>query len=487
MPRSEGTILRERSSGLSHEPDGSALDGLRAQRANQSGGSRDSLVERMRRFEHRFIVQEPETSAVTLCQVGGLYCFPVTLICVGMDFTSAPLSLLGRLEGLADEFQMALKEESKLISGSAVLATCNRFEVYAAVEDFHAGVDKISSELSRRAGKEVAESLKVRFGPELVEHLFFVAAGLKSIAIGESEIRGQVRKSIARSRNLGTASAELNDIFDAAISAGRKAALTFSQDKPGRGLIDLAIEAINPHEVLLASALIVGTGSYAKEIVTALRRFGIVEISVHADSARAARFAELNEVDLASSSDLAAELAKHDLAILARGGSEFTVTVSDCQRALALKGTGNPLRLIDMAASNDVDPFASDLPGVELVSLEGLRDQPQIRNGSALEEVEKMLMEEAKSFSRAQSARGFDPIVIAMRGHVERWIELEVESVRKRAGGDTATEVEQSLRRVLNTLLHKPTLKVKDLTLGEDHSEYLRAIRLLFDLEVSGA
>ena len=80
-----------------------------------------------------------------------------------------------------------------------MISTCNRLEIYADVDRFHGSVEELSRLLVERAG-EAAEAmlphLYVHYDDGAVSHLFQVAAGLDSMAVGEGQILGQTREAL---------------------------------------------------------------------------------------------------------------------------------------------------------------------------------------------------------------------------------------------------------------------------------------------------
>ena len=132
----------------------------------------------------------------------------MSVLVVGISHRSAPVSLLERVTvGLGNAPDVLTELRSSGPVGEAVvLATCNRVEVYADTEGFHAGVDAVSDLLSRLSGvplDELKRSLYVHWEAQAVLHLFQVACGLDSMVIGESQILGQLRRAYATARDGG--------------------------------------------------------------------------------------------------------------------------------------------------------------------------------------------------------------------------------------------------------------------------------------------
>ena len=81
-----------------------------------------------------------------------------------------------------------------------MLATCNRIELYADVDKFHAGVAELSTLLAQHSGvglEELTPYLYVHYEDRAVHHLFSVACGLDSMVVGEGQILGQIKDALA--------------------------------------------------------------------------------------------------------------------------------------------------------------------------------------------------------------------------------------------------------------------------------------------------
>ena len=116
-----------------------------------------------------------------------------------------------------------------------MLATCNRVEVYADTEGFHAGVDAVSDLLSRLSGvplDELKRTSTCTGRAQAVLHLFQVACGLDSMVVGESQILGQLRRAYATARD-GGAGPTLHELFQKALQ-GRQARAQRDRHRPGR-------------------------------------------------------------------------------------------------------------------------------------------------------------------------------------------------------------------------------------------------------------
>jgi glutamyl-tRNA reductase len=152
----------------------------------------------------------------------------MSVLIVGLSHRSAPVAILDRAAVGGDQLGKLLRDvfEAEPVAGTFVVSTCNRVEIYAEVDKFHAGLSSISDLLARHSGIPLAEltrHLYVHYEDRAVQHLLTVAAGLDSMVVGESQILGQVRQAIALARAQRTLSRALDGLGTLALRAARRA------------------------------------------------------------------------------------------------------------------------------------------------------------------------------------------------------------------------------------------------------------------------
>ncbi|MCP9991443.1 glutamyl-tRNA reductase [Streptomyces albogriseolus] len=214
----------------------------------------------------------------------------MSLLVVGLSHRSAPVSVLERAS-LSVEAQTKLLQDTvaaEPASEGAVLATCNRIELYADVDKFHAGVAELSTLLAQHSGvglEELTPYLYVHYEDRAVHHLFSVACGLDSMVVGEGQILGQIKDSLARAQETHTAGRLLNDLFQQALRVGKRAHSETDIDRAGQSLVTFGLEQLalgTPVESWTRGkkALVIGAGSMSSLSAATLARAGIAEVVV---------------------------------------------------------------------------------------------------------------------------------------------------------------------------------------------------------------
>ncbi|MFC8422007.1 glutamyl-tRNA reductase [Streptomyces sp. NPDC057236] len=228
----------------------------------------------------------------------------MSLLVVGLSHRSAPVSVLERAS-LSVDAQVKLLQDTvaaEPAAEAAVLATCNRIELYADVDKFHAGVAELSTLLAQHSGvglEELTPYLYVHYEDRAVHHLFSVACGLDSMVVGEGQILGQIKDALARAQELHTAGRLLNDLFQQALRVGKRAHSETGIDRAGQSLVTFGLEQLAVGAPVEAwargkKALVIGAGSMSSLAAATLARAGVGEIVIANRTAeRAERLAQI--------------------------------------------------------------------------------------------------------------------------------------------------------------------------------------------------
>lgn len=418
----------------------------------------------------------------------------MSVLAVGLSHRTAPVAVLERValtEGAIDAFTTEAMTTA-YVSEVVALSTCNRIEVYVEVDKFHGGVAAVSEMLARHSGiglDELTSHLYVHYEDRAVQHLFAVACGLDSMVVGETQILGQVRHAFRQAQRLDTAGRSLNELFQQALRVGKRAHAETDIDRAGRSLVHAGLQA---GEATLGDlsdqrALVVGAGSMSALAATTLIRMGVREVTVtnrtHENAERLARTIGGRAV---RSADVVAALAEADLVVSCTGAVGHVLTVDQVSQARARRGQ-RPQFVLDLALPRDVEPAVHDLPGVTVVDLESLHETLATQAASGeTDEVRRIVAEEVTSFLSWQTALHVAPTVVALRSMAFEVVEAELARLASRMPHlpeRDRDEIELTVRRVVDKLLHAPTVRVKQLAGEPGGHSYAEALRELFDLD----
>jgi glutamyl-tRNA reductase len=435
----------------------------------------------------------------------------MSVLVVGLSHKSASLDVLERAVVTGDALGKLLHDVSGApsVAGAFVVSTCNRAEVYAEVDKFHAGVSAICDLLAQHSGVPLGEltpHLYVHYEDRAVQHLLAVACGLESMVVGESQILGQVRKALGLAREQGTLTRALNELGTLALRTAKRAHTETGIDQAGQSLVSVGVEAALatlPGRDAAAglaglSVVVVGAGSMSSLAAATAARMGAAGIVVaNRSTGRAARLAASVGGATTDMSGLASAIAQADLVISCTGatgtviGAEL-VAGALSGRAAAPGGGPRPLVLLDLALPRDVSPETGGLPGVSVIGLEvlGQRGTPGLP-GAGLREadvaaVRAIVAEEFAARVSAVHAARVAPTVVALRAKAATVVDAELARLAGRlrpSDHRTLQEVERAMRRVVDKLLHAPTVRVKELAGSPGGDSYEDALRVLFDLD----
>ncbi|MFD6419582.1 glutamyl-tRNA reductase [Streptomyces sp. NPDC060194] len=426
----------------------------------------------------------------------------MSLLVVGLSHRSAPVSVLERASLSADARVKLLQDTlaAEPAAEATVLATCNRIELYADVDKFHAGVAELSTLLAQHSGvglDELTPYLYVHYEDRAVHHLFSVACGLDSMVVGEGQILGQIKDALAVGQELHTAGRLLNDLFQQALRVGKRAHSETGIDRAGQSLVTFGLQQLAGDAELTdwaagKRALVIGAGSMSSLAAATLARAGVREIVVaNRTEARAERLAailgEPGGTGVAARavpmSAVEKEMAAADVVVSCTGATGLVLTADAVDAAVGER----PLYLLDLAMPRDVDAAAHRITGARLVDIESLAEASADAPMAAdVDLVRTIVTGEVAAFGAAQRAATITPTVVALRAMAAEVVAGEIARLDGRLpelGERQRAEITQTVRRVVDKLLHAPTVRVKQLAGEPGGAGYADALRTLFDLD----
>jgi glutamyl-tRNA reductase len=440
------------------------------------------------------------------------------VLVVGLSHKSAPVAVLERAAVSGDTLTKLLRDvvHAEPVAEAFVVSTCNRVEVYAEVDRFHAGVTAICELLARHCdvpSHELTQYLYVHYEDRAVSHLLAVAAGLDSMVVGEDQILGQVRSAVKMAAEHGTAGRVLGELGRLALRTGKRARAETAIGRTGPSLLSVAIELaaarlgpLSPGADALTGrdVLIVGAGSMSALAATSAARTGAASIAVaNRTRQHAERLAtSLSTVSTAAAAtaiglhDLPAVLAAADVVISCTGAAGQVITADMVSAALtARKAAGTApsnvrgaLVIMDLAMPRDVEPAVAGLPGVVLIGMDQLSEHASAVRDDDVAAVRAILEAELAGYQSAMDAARVAPTVVALRAKAANVVDAELARLAGRLSADGLSghaldEIAQTVRRVVDKLLHAPTVRVKELAGSPGGEEYAAALRVLFDLD----
>ena len=428
----------------------------------------------------------------------------MSVLVVGLSHKSAPVAILEQAAVSGDTLTKLLRDvaQADSVAETFVVSTCNRVEVYADVDRFHAGVTAICELLARHAGvqaRDLTPHLYVHYEDRAVTHLLAVACGLDSVVVGEGQILGQVRSAVKLAEEHGTVGRVLGELGRLALRAGKRARSETGIDRAGQSLvsvaIDLAAAQLGVQEaggLAGRDVLIVGAGSMSALAAATASRNGAASIAV---ANRTRRYAEQLAAKVSGHAvglaDLGPALAAADVVLSCTGAASHVITRDLVAAALAARPrppARGPLVVLDLAMPRDVEPAVAGLPGVIVIGMDRLSEQETAAGADDVAAVRAICEAELAAYQSAVDAARVAPTVVALRAKAATVVDAELARLAGRLSADGLSaraldEIAQTMRRVVDKLLHAPTVRVKELAGSPGGEDYATALRVLFDLD----
>lgn len=389
--------------------------------------------------------------------------------------------------------------DSPSLTEAMIVSTCNRLEVYAMTSSFHSGVNDVVEVLHDISGVDM-ETLRgylyVRYADAAAEHMMVVASGMDSMVVGEQQIIGQVRTAYQHAIEIGTVGPALHGLVQASLHTGKRVHTETNIDDAGASMVSFALdEALTqmglPTDMASSPlkgkvALVLGAGAMASLAATHLGRLGVSTLIIaNRTRERAERLADHArqagvDAEVVDFDERVATLSRVDIAVSATGANTFTIEGADVADVPA----GHALMLIDLSMPRDIDDAAAMRQEVSLVNIEKLHAISREDSGSD-GAAQRIVNEELAAYSSAQRVKDVAPAVSALRRHAAELVESELDRLKSKVPGiseDDFGEVQRTVRRVVDKLLHQPTVRVKELAANSGTVSYDSALQELFGL-----
>ncbi len=427
--------------------------------------------------------------------VGGTH-----LALIGCNHRTAPVELRERVAFTSEQALEAAGELRKrgILEEAVVLSTCNRSELYGvpatsgpavtdAMEDFLTSYHRIPrAELHGRTYRW--------FGSEAVRHLFRVAAGLDSMLLGEAEILGQLRTAYGQALDNGSTGPMLNRAFQGALAVGKRVR---SETEVGARPMSVALAGVKLAERVFGnlkghSALIVGAGAVAEQVVEHLRNRGIGSLRVaNRSHNHAAELAERMGGEAVAWASLEDVLGTPDI-IVTSVSSGAVLTREMLDGALAARD-GRPVFVVDLGVPRNVDSDAADLYNLYLYNIDDLGEiveQNKRAREAEIPRAEAIIAEQVAKFESWRAALEAGSVVDDLRERFRRHRELllhehlaNTEGISPEEQQRLASITEELIERVLD----EPAQRLGRGGAMRGRLGAIETIRHIFGLDKSGA
>lgn len=399
----------------------------------------------------------------------GIALVPMTLLALGINHKTAPVSLRERVTFAPDTLDEALSSLQSLpmVQGGVVLSTCNRTELYLSVEeqeDINEGIVRWLCGYHGLDETEVRHCLYWHHGSDAVTHLMRVASGLDSLILGEPQILGQVKKAFADSQRGHSLSSDLERMFQKTFSVAKRVR---TETEIGSSAVSVAFAACTLarqifESLLDVTVLLVGAGETIELAARHLREHHVKKMII-ANRTRERAQTLANEVgaEVIELSDISGRLADADIIISSTASALHIIGKGMVERALKAR-RNQPMLLVDIAVPRDVEPEVAKLPNAYLYSIDDLHSIIQhnmAQRQAAARQAETIVQQESGEFMAWIRAQGLSETIRDYRHRADA-IRKELADKANAAlaqGTDPQAVIEELARRLTNRLIHAPT------------------------------
>jgi glutamyl-tRNA reductase len=310
-------------------------------------------------------------------------------------------------------------------------------------------------------------------------------------------VLGQLRAAYGLARDERTVGRALHPVAQRALRVGKRVHTETGIDRAGASLVSVALDRAEERGGPLAGrrVLVVGAGSMGALAATTLARRGAGVVVSSRTGASAVRLAGAVEGRAAELADLPGELAAADVLVTCTGATGLVVATEVVAAAMAQR-PDRPLVVVDLALPRDVDPGVAALPGVHVVDLALLQGERAGAAGAPLPgsvaaadiaAAHAMIEAETALLRAERQAAEVAPTVSALRSQAAEVVDAELLRLAGRLpdlDSRARAEIARTVRRVVDKLLHEPTVRVKELAGTPGGTDYAGALRALFGLGI---
>jgi glutamyl-tRNA reductase len=392
----------------------------------------------------------------------------LNFILAGLNIDRVPVEVLESVAVPTHSLKEHLERLATHAGGGVILSTCNRTEIYSVAEDVEVGVRHLKEYIDAVPEHDgvtgIGDYVYTMTGDAVAEHLFGVTAGLQSIALGESQILGQVTRALQAAGEAGTVDPVLSRLFHAALRTSRRIR---KETDLGRNRISVSSLGVQELQSTLGDlkglrVLLVGAGEMGKLTARALRRYGADDIVV---SSRSMNHGRILADELGSPQvpfeDIAKTLVETDVLITCTAAINSVISADTISTAIA----GRPDRLLsvlDLGMPRDVEPATAGLVGVNLISLTELQAKSaeswELR-AEAAAEAQGLIEDGVRRFKERLTGIDHEPVIRTLGARMEQMRREEVEQTLSRLDGLTdeqAVSVEKMTRSLVRRILADP-------------------------------
>jgi len=419
----------------------------------------------------------------------------MNVLALGLNHTTAPLDLRGRLafspEQLAPALHGLRERLQRIVPEAALVSTCNRTELYVAAGPAAAAelVRPTLDWLAEQGGINGSQLLSHSYVMEdqaAARHAFRVASGLDSMVLGEPQILGQMKQAVRLADEAGTLGTTLHQMFQRSFAVAKEVR---TSTEIGAHSISMAAAAVrlasqifeDLHEI---KVLFVGAGEMIELVATHFEARAPKSIALaNRTLERGERLASRFGGEAMRLSDIPARLHEFDAVISCTASTLPIIGLGAVERALKARKR-RPMFMVDLAVPRDIEPEVAQVADVYLYTVDDLSTLVQTageKRQAAVQQAEAIIDAGVQSFAHWMDQRAAVPLIQALNRQADDWGAIELARARKAlARGDSPEKVLEAMARGITHKMLHGTMAELHAAEGDERSKLVDTVSRLF-------
>jgi len=393
----------------------------------------------------------------------------MNLISVTINHKTAPIELREALYFSENEIRENLRQlKESLFKEACILSTCNRTEIYGIPADQSTTFRDIQNYLLDKKPIEgiTSNNFLNYFSCGAVNHLFHVTAGIDSLVIGDQQILGQVKDSFNIAVEENSVGTYLQKAFQAALKVGKRVKSETDLFEGPTSVSAAAVQLAGKifSDLTKKSVLVIGAGETGKLTIQNLIQKKVSNLTIsNRTSSRAEKLAEKNKAKVLPFENLKNSLHEFDIIISATSSKSILISREEMNSVMR-KRKFAPVCIMDIAIPRDFDSNIKDIENIFYNDIDSLQSMVNLSiegKKVLLPSINKIIMEELIELFSWYNSLQISPILKAIREQFESVRSQEFETFKNKFNVDERENLELLTKRIMNKLLHNPTVYLR--------------------------
>lgn len=416
----------------------------------------------------------------------------MALLALGINHKTAPVEVRERVAFAPEQLGEAMADVHRQagLQEVAILSTCNRTELYCAMEAADSGpILEWIGRYHELNPQELADCSYIHQDEAAVRHMMRVACGLDSLVLGEPQILGQLKSAFAAAQEAGMLGPRLGRLFRHTFSVAKQVR---TETAIGQHPVSVAYAAVNLAQHIFADleeshALLIGAGETIELVARHLHQAGVRSITVaNRTLGRARALADQVAGEAIELAAMPRALAQADI-LISSTASQLPILGKGAVETALKKRKHRPMFMVDIAVPRDIEPQVAELDDVYLYTVDDLTEvieENQRSRESAAAEAEAIIEAGTRDFlGRLRELQAVGTLTaLRARGQAISAAELDKALRQLQRGADPEQLLRKLAHGITNKMLHQPTVQLRKAS-ADGRTEFVGLVQELYQLD----